>query len=127
VNICKELFNDLGITAIHGDLTRWQSEGVFLLNRVLTTAPNVSQGHANIGWQDFTKQVVEYLAKRPIVFILWGRSAGELVDLIPEGQVIQGVHPSPLSAYRGFFGSKPFSAANEKLRALGISEIDWSI
>ncbi len=126
-NIFKELSSDRGITASSGDLTAWQDQGVFLLNRVLTTTPNVSQAHSNIGWQNFTSQVIEYLAKRPIVFILWGKSAGEVANLIPQNQLIQGVHPSPLSAYRGFFGSKPFTRANEKLNALGISEIDWRI
>jgi uracil-DNA glycosylase len=98
-----------------------------LLNRVLTTTPNISAGHTNIGWQKFTDEVVRYLGERQIVFILWGKSAAELAKFVPASNLIQSVHPSPLSAYRGFFGSKPFSRANEKLRDLGITEIGWKV
>lgn len=127
LNILKELESDIGIGLNSGDLTKWQNNGVMLLNRVLTTTPNVSAGHTNIGWQKFTDEVVRYLGERPIVFILWGNSAAELAKFIPDERLIQSVHPSPLSAYRGFFGSKPFSRSNEKLRELGITEMDWKI
>jgi uracil-DNA glycosylase len=126
-NILKEVESDIGYVIESGDLTKWQSSGVMLLNRVLTTSPNISAGHKNIGWQKFTDEVVRYLGERPIVFILWGNSAAELAKFIPDDRLIQSVHPSPLSAYRGFFGSKPFSRSNEKLRELGITEMDWKI
>ena len=126
-NILKEVESDIGSVIESGDLTKWQSNGVMLLNRVLTTTPNISASHKNIGWQKFTDEVVRYLGERPIVFILWGNSAAELVKFIPKSNLIQSVHPSPLSAYRGFFGSKPFSRSNEKLRKLGITEMVWKI
>ncbi len=126
-NILKEVESDIGSVIESGDLTKWQSNGVMLLNRVLTTTPNISAGHKNIGWQKFTDEVVRYLGERPIVFILWGNSAAELAKFIPKSNLIQSVHPSPLSAYRGFFGSKPFSRSNEKLRKLGITEMVWKI
>jgi len=126
-NIFKELESDVGVKSVSGDLSQWQNSGVLLLNRVLTTEPNISQGHKNIGWERFTEEIVRYLAERPIIFLLWGRSANELASLIPPRQVISGVHPSPLSAYRGFFGSRPFSEANKRLADLGISAIDWQL
>jgi len=126
-NILKEVESDIGTEIKSGDLTNWQSNGVMLLNRVLTTSPNISAGHKNIGWQKFTDEVVRYLGERPIVFILWGNSAAELAKFIREDRLIQSVHPSPLSAYGGFFDSKPFSRSNEKLRKLGITEMDWKI
>ena len=126
-NILKEVESDIGSIIESGDLTNWQSSGVMLLNRVLTTSPNISAAHKNIGWQKFTDEVVRYLGERPIVFILWGNSAAELAKFIPDDRLIQSVHPSPLSAYRGFFGSKPFSRSNEKLRKLGIIEMEWKI
>lgn len=124
-NILKELQSDIGVEGDGGDLTKWQEGGVMLLNRVLTTTPGVSADHTRIGWQKFTDEVVRYLGERPIVFILWGNSAAELSRFIPEVNLIKSVHPSPLSAYRGFFGSKPFSRANQKLQDLGLTEIDW--
>jgi len=126
-NIFKELESDVGVKNISGDLTKWQDEGVLLLNRVLTTSPSVSQGHKHLGWQRFTDQVVQYLAEKPIIFLLWGRSAQELAPLILEDNLILGVHPSPLSAYRGFFGSRPFSEIDKRLERLGLSPIDWKI
>lgn len=126
-NILKELNSDVGAAVIRGDLSQWQNRGVMLLNRVLTTNPGESAAHQNIGWQKFTDEVVNYLAKRGVIFILWGNSAAELNKFIPENSAIMSVHPSPLSAYRGFFGSKPFSRSNQKLRELGFSEIDWKI
>jgi uracil-DNA glycosylase len=126
-NILKELEADTGCVFDGGDLSEWQNRGVMLLNRVLTTEPNASAAHKNIGWQKFTDEVVRYLGKRNVVFILWGNSAAELREFIPENNLIMSVHPSPLSAYRGFFGSKPFSGSNQKLRDLKITEIDWKI
>ncbi len=126
-NILKELESDVGVQLSGGDLSVLSTRGVFLLNRVLTTQPGQSQGHNQIGWQEFTSEVIKYLAEKKIVFILWGKSAGELAQFIPDDQLIVGVHPSPLSVYRGFYGSKPFSTANEKLRKMGVTEIDWKI
>jgi len=126
-NIFKELESDIGAAPANGDLSEFANRGVMLLNTALTTKPNVSQGHADIGWEVFTNQVVSHLAKLPIVFILWGKSAGLLQRFIPESNCLTGVHPSPLSSYRGFFGSKPFSRANDRLLELGVSPIDWKI
>ena len=124
-NIFKELESDLGVTNKSGDLSKWQDQGVLLLNRILTTTPGLSQAHKDLGWQKFTQEIVRSLAAKPIVFLLWGRSSGELAPLISQEKLIMGVHPSPLSAYRGFFGSKPFSEVNEKLESMGINGIDW--
>ena len=124
-NIFKELSEDVGVIPSTGNLYPLQDKGVFLLNRVLTTTPHLSQAHANIGWEIFTEAVVKFLSQRPVVFILWGKSAQELAPLIDTSKLIIGVHPSPLSAYRGFFGSKPFSEANVKLAKLGVNAIDW--
>jgi uracil-DNA glycosylase len=124
-NIYKELSDDVGVIPNNGNLSTLQDRGVFLLNRVLTTTPHLSQAHANLGWENFTEEVVRFLAERPVVFILWGRSAQELAPLIDTEKLIVGVHPSPLSAYRGFFGSKPFSETNSRLKKLGINSIDW--
>ena len=126
-NIYKELTDDIGVVYSNGNLSPLVDRGVFLLNRVLTTTPGISQGHANIGWENFTQAVVEFLAKRPVVFILWGKSAQELAPLIDSSKLITGVHPSPLSAYRGFFGSKPFSTINEWLKEMGKEPIIWDI
>ena len=126
-NIFKELESDIGIVPANGDLTDWQKRGVMLMNTSLTTLPHISQGHSKIGWVDFTNQVVEYLSKRPIVFILWGKSAAEFQRFVPSDNCILSAHPSPLSAYRGFFGSKPFTKANKRLVELGIMPIDWQI
>ena len=124
-NIFKELETDLGITNESGDLSPWHEQGVFLLNRVLTTKSGISQGHKDLGWQEFTNEVIKVLADKKIVFILWGESAGELAKYIDPAKTIRSPHPSPLSSYRGFFGSKPFSKANELLINFGFSEIDW--
>ena len=126
-NIYKELESDIGFSPKSGDLSNWQSRGVMLLNTSLTTLPNVSQAHADIGWIHFTTQVVEHLAKSSVVFILWGKSAAQLQRFIPSGNFIISAHPSPLSAYRGFFGSKPFTKANDRLEELGIKPVDWKI
>ena len=124
-NIFKELETDCGIKNISGDLSPWHKQGVFLFNRVLTTKNGFSNSHKDLGWQKFTESVIKHLATRKIVFILWGESAGGVEPLLNPQLVIRSVHPSPLSSYRGFFGSKPFSRANLMLRDLGFSEIDW--
>ncbi|MDA0260171.1 MAG: uracil-DNA glycosylase [Actinobacteria bacterium] len=126
-NIFKELEDDIGVVPSTGDLSVLQSRGVMLLNTSLTTIPYLSQGHAKIGWVDFTDQVVEHLSRMPVVFILWGKSAAELRRMIPGNNCIISAHPSPLSAYRGFFGSKPFTKANNRLIELGIKPVDWKI
>jgi uracil-DNA glycosylase len=126
-NIFKELEADVGKSPDSGDLSLWQNRGVMLLNSALTTKPNTSQAHSKIGWNKFTEQVVTFLAKSDVVFILWGQNAGKLAHLIPNENCIIGVHPSPLSAYRGFFGSKPFTKANKRLLELNISPVDWKI
>ena len=124
-NIFKELESDLGVSNSSGDLRSWQNQGVMLLNRVLTTEPGSSNAHRDIGWEEFTELVIKYLAKREVIFVLWGNKAREFYHLINPNLLIEGVHPSPLSAYRGFFGSKPFSEVNARLSKLGLGEIDW--
>ena len=127
-NIKKELESDLGEKlSSAGDLTAWANQGVLLLNRVLTTKPGFSNAHQGIGWEEFTDLVVSKLAKRKVIFLLWGKQAQDLERFIPSGLVVKGVHPSPLSAYRGFFGSKPFSEINRKLEQIGRAPIKWSI
>jgi uracil-DNA glycosylase len=127
-NIYRELVDDLQIShPTSGDLTPWCKQGVVLLNRTLTCAEGESNSHKNIGWRDFTDQVVSVLAQQGVVAILWGANAQEVKDYFPKSDCIHSVHPSPLSAYRGFFGSKPFSRANQILIGKGRKPIDWSI
>jgi uracil-DNA glycosylase len=127
-NIKKELENDLGIPFSNsGDLTPWSKQGVMLLNRILTAKSNEPLSHKNIGWEDFTTIVIDHLSQREVIFILWGRVAQSLSARIPAHQKILGVHPSPLSASRGFFGSKPFSKCNRALKLAGLQEINWKI
>jgi uracil-DNA glycosylase len=126
-NIFKELESDIGVMPSSGDLTEWQNRGVMLLNTTLTTIPHASQAHAKIGWNDFTNHVIEHLSKLPVVFILWGKNASEFQRYISKENFFVSAHPSPLSAYRGFFGSKPFTKANKRLIELGISSVDWKI
>jgi uracil-DNA glycosylase len=127
-NIKKELESDVGIPFnSNGDLTPWVNQGVMLLNRILTTKSGESLSHKGIGWEDFTNRVISRLAEENVIFILWGRNAEALANLIPESKVIKGVHPSPLSANRGFFGSKPFTQVNSKLQFLGQKSINWQI
>lgn len=127
-NIRKELESDLQIPFNQeGDLTPWARQGVMLLNRILTTKSGESLSHKGIGWEAFTELVITKLATEDVIFILWGNSAQTLTKLIPEEKQIIGVHPSPLSANRGFFGSKPFSEANKKLELLGQIPINWKI
>ena len=132
VNIYKELEDDLGIPpASHGDLSAWAEQGVMLLNTVLTVRAYQAASHRGIGWEEFTTEVICKLNRRekPIVFILWGNDARKKKQLItnPWHYIIESPHPSPLSSYRGFFGSKPFSKTNDFLKAHGEAEIDWII
>ena len=128
-NILKEVRYDLGSRVrCKGDLTKWAAQGVMLLNRHLTTPVGRAGGHQNLGWSRFTDRVVEELAKRQgaqLVSILWGKQAAEVEPLLVGTQVIKSAHPSPLSAARGFFGSKPFSKANEALINVGRKPVKW--
>ncbi len=125
-NIFIELENDVGISSPpHGDLSRWSTSGVLLLNRVLTTKLGESNAHDRIGWQRITDHIAKELGKRDVVSILWGKQAQELSNHF-EYKVL-GVHPSTLSAYRGFFGSKPFSQVNQLLDSIAREPIDWRL
>ena len=126
-NILKELSDDLGIESISGDLGEWSDQGVVLLNSILTVSKGESLSHANLGWEDFTSCVVEDYVKLGAIFILWGKGASKYEALIPQNQRISSPHPSPLSAYRGFLGSKPFSRANTMLKISGRDPIDWKV
>ncbi|CAB4331218.1 MAG: uracil-DNA glycosylase [Actinobacteria bacterium] len=125
-NIFTELESDLGIAIPnHGDLTPWVSQGVLLLNRVLTTQVGQSDAHKGLGWQVITEAIASAAANQNPVAVLWGKQAQELGDLF--SLKVESVHPSPLSAYRGFFGSKPFSQVNAMLKDTHRTEIDWSL
>jgi len=116
-------------TPDHGDLTSWSTNGVMLLNRVLTVRPGTPASHRGKGWEDVTDHAIRTLVARgtPLVAILWGRDAQNLKPLLGATPVIESVHPSPLSASRGFFGSKPFSRANALLEAQGGRAVDWRL
>ena len=129
-NIYKELHADLGIPpATHGDLGAWSRQGVLLLNRVLTVAPGAAGSHRRRGWEEVTEAVIATLAarKQPLVSVLWGNDAQRLAPLLEGTAVIESAHPSPLSASRGFFGSKPFSRVNDLLSAQGAAPVDWKL
>lgn len=129
-NIYAELESDLGIPrAPHGDLTAWFEQGVLLLNRVLTVQPGKSGSHRGRGWEHVTARAIEVLAARggPLVAILWGRDAQSLVPMLGPVPYLASAHPSPLSARSGFFGSRPFSRANELLVRAGGGPIDWAL
>ena len=129
-NIYKERETDLGIPpAPHGDLTAWSDQGVLLLNRVLTVQPGVAGSHRGWGWEKVTELAIRTLAARqqPLVAILWGKDAANLQPLLGETPVIASAHPSPLSARRGFFGSRPFSRANTLLAEQGAAPVDWRV
>lgn len=127
-NIFTELVADLDIDhPASGDLSPWCNQGVVLLNRTLTCRVGVSDSHRDIGWRAFTFEVVKILASFDVVAILWGNSAQELSNHFKPSHLITSSHPSPLSAYRGFFGSKPFSKANEMLKLSGRGELDWRL
>ena len=132
LNIFKELQNDIGITIPdHGNLTKWAEQGVFLLNASLTVRAGEPMSHSKIGWSTFTDAVIKTISskKKNIVFLLWGKFAQEKRVLIDESKhcILRSVHPSPLSAYGGFFGCKHFSKTNEYLVSKGIDPIDWSL
>ena len=125
-NIFQELENDLGLRRpLSGDLTSWERSGVLLLNRVLTTRVGEPAAHSNLGWQNITNHIARELGARGVIAILWGKSAQELAEYF--SNYISSAHPSPLSAYRGFFGSKPFSRVNELLITQGRSPVNWSL
>ena len=124
-NIFKELESDLGVVRTNGDLTDWVDQGVLLLNTTLTFNPTQPRQHLNIGWDLFTKSIIEYVGKNGAIGVLWGNHAITMKDFFLPDRVITSVHPSPLSAYKGFFDSKPFSRVNQILIKQGISEIKW--
>ena len=131
-NIFKELHDDIGfIEPQNGTLTKWAEDGVLLLNAVLTVREGQANSHQGKGWEIFTDTVIAHLNKRekPMVFILWGRNARNKKALItnPSHKILEAAHPSPLSAYNGFFGCRHFSKTNEFLKANGIEEINWQI
>ena len=131
-NIYKELKTDLGFSPPnHGNLGAWAKQGVLLLNTVLTVEDSKPGSHRNHGWEIFSDRIIDVVSKKtePVVFVLWGAAAQKkkaLIDL-DRHVVIESVHPSPLSAYRGFLGSRPFSKINQALSGFGIEPIDWSI
>lgn len=129
-NIFRELHADLGTgRPLNGDLTPWTRQGVLLLNRALTTAPRKTGGHRGKGWEAVTEQAIRALAARgkPLVSVLWGRDARNLRPLLGELPAVESVHPSPMSAANGFFGSRPFSRTNELLVGQGAQPVDWRL
>lgn len=129
-NIYRELHDDLGVpTPPDGDLTPWARQGVMLLNRVLTVRAGDSGSHRGKGWEAVSEHAIRSLIARggPLVAILWGRDAGTLRPLLGDTPIIASAHPSPLSASAGFFGSRPFSRANELLVTAGAPPVDWSL
>lgn len=132
VNIYKELHDDLGCEiANHGYLTKWAEQGVLMLNTVLTVRAHQANSHRGIGWEEFTDAALRAVnaQDRPIVYILWGKPAQAKRSMLtnPKHLILEAPHPSPLSAYRGFFGSKPFSKTNAFLEEHGVEPIDWQI
>ncbi|MFG1635973.1 uracil-DNA glycosylase [Pseudonocardia alni] len=130
-NIFREYAEDLGHPApTSGDLTPWTEQGVLLLNRCLTVAPGEPASHRNKGWEEVTEQAIRALVARdaePMVAILWGRDARDLAPLLEDVPTIESAHPSPMSADRGFFGSRPFSRANDLLEEIGGEPVDWKL
>ena len=133
VNIYQELSTDVGVSPpAHGDLTAWADQGVMLLNRVLTVRPGESASHRGRGWEPVTDQAIRTLAARskegvPLTAIVWGRDAQSLKPELAPIPWVESVHPSPLSAHRGFFGSKPFSRVNRMLEEQGGTPVDWRL
>ncbi len=130
INILKELRSDIGVAAVKdADISKWAEQGVMLLNRHLSTSAGNTAAHLDFGWAEFTTAAVTALQRvrgKNLVAILWGRKAQELAAVLTEASVIASPHPSPLSSYRGFFGSKPFTKTNQLLTTLGQPQIDWS-
>ncbi len=129
-NIYRELRDDVGVEPpVHGDLSAWGSQGVLLLNRVLTVQPGASGSHRGKGWEAVTELAIRALVARgrPLVSILWGKDAGTVAPLLCATPAITSVHPSPLSASRGFFGSRPFSRVNALLAEQGERPVDWAL
>ncbi|MDE5729754.1 MAG: uracil-DNA glycosylase [Clostridia bacterium] len=132
VNIYKEIEDDLGIKEPNcGDLTKWANEGILLLNTTLTVREHAANSHSKCGWAWFTDSVIRLISEntKNVVFILWGGNARSKAPLIDGSRhlIIQSAHPSPLSAYNGFFGSKPFSKTNNYLKSVGKTPIDWDL
>jgi len=127
-NIFKELTEDIGCEVpLHGDLSQWAEQGVALINRVLTVPTGSSNGHLGTGWQNVTEEIAFILGQRDVVAILWGNNARELGHFFRDDWVISSVHPSPLSAYKGFFGSRPFSKANSILIKHDLHPVNWCL
>ena len=132
LNIFKELESDLSIPLPNsGNLQSWANQGVLLLNTILTVEKDNANSHKDLGWEIFTKKAIEIVSSQleNIVFILWGKQAQSIEDVIDTSKhyIIASVHPSPLSAHRGFFGSKPFSKTNKFLKSKKINPIDWKL
>lgn len=130
VNIYREYSQDLGHPPpTNGDLTPWTGQGVLLLNRSLTVEPGKPNSHRGRGWEPVTEQAIRALVARdtPLVAILWGRDARNLRPMLGDTPCVESPHPSPMSADRGFFGSRPFSRANEMLSGLGVQPLDWRL
>jgi uracil-DNA glycosylase len=129
-NIFREYESDLGLPSPrNGDLSPWADQGVVLLNRVLTVAPGSPASHRGKGWETVTEQAIRALVSRdhPLVAVLWGRDAAGLIPLLGDTPQVVSAHPSPMSADRGFFGSRPFSRVNALLAQLGADPIDWRL
>jgi uracil-DNA glycosylase len=135
-NIYRELEADLGLSArVHGDLSAWASQGVLLLNRVMSVRAGAAGSHRGKGWEAITTAAVTAVASRhtsdggpaPLVAVLWGKDAGSLLPLLSGVAVVSSAHPSPLSASRGFFGSRPFSTINQLLLAQGCAGVTWEL
>ncbi|MEI6307086.1 MAG: uracil-DNA glycosylase [Actinomycetes bacterium] len=124
-NIFTELESDLGIKPSNGDLSRWASQGVLLLNRALTVKPGEPASHSKIGWHEFTEAIISNVAKSGAIGVLWGNDAQTLAKYFSKDDLFTAPHPSPLSVYRGFYGSKPFSKVNNRLVEKGLTPIKW--
>jgi len=127
-NIMVELESD-GFSVAGSDLGKWSSRGVLLLNTSLTTAPGLAGAHSKLGWDGFTLRALQILAEnQPYVLLAWGNHAKKVSSSLPSNVlVVESAHPSPLSASRGFFGSQPFSRANQALKSIGLEPLDWSL
>lgn len=124
-NIYKELKADVGVVKLNGDLSDWSEQGVLLLNMSLTVVPNKTGSHSKVGWQVITEQIIDAVAKRGALAVLWGREAQNMSRFFAEEDQFKAPHPSPLSVYRGFYGSKPFSKVNKRLVEKGLTPIKW--